>query len=150
MVQEIQNACAEQAMPVPPGCAALARTIFDSLALLYSQTLQELSHLRGTALRQLHIVGGGCQNPLLNQLCADACQLPVFAGPVEASTLGNIGCQLIALGELRDVADLRRCIRHNFPLEKFIPLNHSVFAAHQARFAALSLPAKELAYDKAD
>ena len=150
MVEEIQNACAEQAMPVPHSPAALARTIFDSLALLYSQTLQELSHLRGTALRQLHIVGGGCQNPLLNQLCADACQLPVFAGPVEASTLGNIGCQLIALGELRDVADLRRCIRHNFPLEKFIPLNHSVFAAHQARFAALSLPAKELAYDKAD
>jgi sugar (pentulose or hexulose) kinase len=49
----------------------------------------------------LHIVGGGCQNELLNQLCADACGIPVLAGPVEASTLGNIGCQLMALDEVR-------------------------------------------------
>ncbi|MEG3127291.1 rhamnulokinase [Pantoea cypripedii] len=150
MVQEIQNACAEQRMPVPQSPAALARTIFDSLALLYRQVISELGQLRAAPLRQLHVVGGGCQNPLLNQLCADACQLPVFAGPVEASTLGNIGCQLIALGELRDVADLRRCISQNFPLEKFEPLNNSAFRASQARFAALSQPAKELAYDKAD
>ncbi|ORM73573.1 rhamnulokinase [Pantoea wallisii] len=150
MVQEIQNACAEQLMPIPHTAAALARTIFDSLALLYRQTVLELNQLRGTPLRQLHIVGGGSQNPLLNQLCADACQLTVLAGPVEASTLGNVGCQLIALGELRDVADLRRAIRHNFPLETFEPLKNSAFAAHQARFAALSQPAKELAYDKAD
>ena len=150
MVQEIQNACAEQAMPVPQTPAALARTIFDSLALLYRQTMLELSRLRKAPLCQLHIVGGGSQNPLLNQLCADACQLPVLAGPVEASTLGNVGCQLIALGELRDVADLRRCISRNFPSETFNPLNTSVFAAHLARFAALNQPAKELAYDKAD
>jgi rhamnulokinase len=95
-------------------------------------------------------VGGGSQNPLLNQLCADACQLPVLAGPIEASTLGNVGCQLIALGELRDVADLRRCISQNFPLTTFEPHCSSVLTAHQARFAALSQPAKELAYDKAD
>ncbi|MCH9296282.1 rhamnulokinase [Pantoea allii] len=150
MVQAIQHACAEQAMPVPHTDAALARTIFDSLALLYRQTMGELSQLRGTPLRQLHVVGGGSQNPLLNQLCADACQLPVLAGPVEASTLGNVGCQLIALGELRDVAELRRCISRNFPLETFTPQNHSAFAAHQARFAALCQPAKECAYDKAD
>ena len=150
MVQEIQDACAEQQMPVPQTAAALARTIFDSLALLYRQVIGELGQLRASPLRQLHVVGGGCQNPLLNQLCADACQLPVFAGPVEASTLGNVGCQLIALGELRDVADLRHCISQNFPLEKFSPLNNSAFRASLARFAALSQPAKELAYDKAD
>ncbi len=150
MVQEIQNACAEQHMPIPHTPAALARTIFDSLALLYRQVTGELSQLRDAPIRQLHVVGGGSQNPLLNQLCADACQLPVLAGPIEASTLGNVGCQLIALGELRDVADLRRCISQNFPLETFEPQRSSVFAAHQARFSALSQPAKELAYDKAD
>ena len=147
MVQEIQNACAEQGMAVPQTPAALARTIFDSLALLYRQVIGELAELRAAPLRQLHVVGGGSQNPLLNQLCADACQLPVLAGPIEASTLGNVGCQLIALGELRDVADLRRCISQNFPLETFKPLNNGAFAAHQARFSALSQPAKELAYD---
>lgn len=74
----------------------------------------------------------------------------MIAGPVEASTLGNVGCQLIALGELRDVADLRRCISRNFPSDIFEPLDNSAFAAHQARFTALLQPAKELAYDKAD
>ena len=150
MVQEIQDACAEQHMPIPQSPAALARTIFDSLALLYRQVIGELGNLRGAPIRQLHVVGGGSQNPLLNQLCADACEMPVLAGPIEASTLGNVGCQLMALGELRDVAELRRCIDKNFPLETFVPQNASIFAAHQARFAALSQPAKELAYDKAD
>ncbi|MDZ7278395.1 rhamnulokinase [Pantoea eucrina] len=150
MVQAIQLACAEQHMPVPHTPAALARTIFDSLALLYREVLLELTALRGAPLRQLHIVGGGSQNPLLNQLCADACQLPVMAGPVEASTLGNVGCQLIALGEVADVAALRHVIRLNSDTTIFSPQRDSVFAAHEARFAALSQPFKELAYDKAD
>lgn len=150
MVSEIQNACAEQNMQVPQSAAALARCIFDSLALLYQQALDELAKLRGLAFSQLHVVGGGSQNALLNQLCADACQLPVMAGPVEASTLGNVGCQLIALGELTDVADFRRCVESNFPLKKFEPLNNSAFHACRARFAALSQSAKELIYDKAN
>jgi rhamnulokinase len=112
--------------------------------------IHELATLRGARFSQLHVVGGGCQNHFLNQLCADACELPVFAGPVEASTLGNVGCQLVALGEISDVADFRRCVARNFPLDKFEPMNNSAFRATQARFAALSQPAKELAYDKAD
>lgn len=147
MVSEIQNACAEQGMPVPQSAAALARCIFDSLALLYREVINELAALRGKPFSQLHVVGGGCQNHFLNQLCADACQIPLLAGPVEASTLGNIGCQLIALGEFTDVADFRRCVADNFPLEKFEPQTNSAFAACQARFTALSQPAKELAYD---
>ncbi|MFP3701144.1 FGGY-family carbohydrate kinase, partial [Burkholderia sp. SIMBA_013] len=87
---------------VPQSAAALARCIFDSLALLYREVIQELAELRGKPFSQLHVVGGGSQNRFLNQLCADACQIPVLAGPVEASTLGNVGCQLIALGELID------------------------------------------------
>ncbi len=68
---------------------------FDSLALLYADILSELADLRGKPFTQLHIVGGGCQNQLLNQLCADACGITVVAGPIEASTLGNIGIQLM-------------------------------------------------------
>ncbi|WP_288476031.1 rhamnulokinase [uncultured Pantoea sp.] len=147
MVGEIQNACAEQGMPVPQSAAALARCIFDSLALLYCEVIQELAALRGQPFTQLHVVGGGSQNRFLNQLCADACQIPVLAGPVEASTLGNVGGQLIALGELTDVADFRGAVTRNFPLETFEPQPNSVFRASQARFAALSQPAKEPAYD---
>lgn len=150
MVAEIQNACAEQGMPVPQSAAALARCIFDSLALLYRHTLQELGQLRGAAFSQLHVVGGGCQNRFLNQLTADACGVPVLAGPVEASTLGNVGCQLMAAAALADVPALRQAIRQNFPLETFTPQSGSTFDACQVRFAALCQPMKELAYDKAD
>lgn len=147
MVSEIQKACAEQDMPVPQSAAALARCIFDSLALLYRQVISELAALRGKPFTRLHVVGGGSQNRFLNQLCADACEIPVLAGPVEASTLGNVSCQLIALGELTDVADFRNCVMNTFPLETFEPHISDVFAASQARFATLSQPAEEPAYD---
>lgn len=98
MSAEIQAACREAGQPVPDTDAELARCIFDSLALLYARVLNELAALRGQPFSQLHIVGGGCQNELLNQLCADACGITVTAGPIEASTTGNIGIQLMTTG----------------------------------------------------
>ncbi|MFV5025723.1 FGGY-family carbohydrate kinase, partial [Escherichia coli] len=68
MCSEIQAACRETAQPIPESDAELARCIFDSLALLYADVLHELAQLRGEDFSQLHIVGGGCQNTLLNQL----------------------------------------------------------------------------------
>ncbi|QHM71055.1 rhamnulokinase [Mixta intestinalis] len=144
MVREIQDACAEQAMPVPHSPVALARCIFDSLALLYRQVVEELSTLRGSAFSRLHIVGGGSQNPLLNQLCANACGLPISIGPVEASTLGNIGSQLIARGELADVDAFRRCVAKNFPSQIIQPLSDSALTDSWSRFQALKQPRKEL------
>ena len=144
MVREIQDACAEQAMPVPHSPVALARCIFDSLALLYRQVSEELAALRGAAFKRLHIVGGGSQNPLLNQLCANACQLPVSVGPIEASTLGNIGSQLIAHGEMADVDAFRRCIAQNFPSHLIQPISDSALTDSWSRFQALKQPRKEL------
>lgn len=144
MVREIQDACVEQGMPAPQEAATLARCIFDSLALYYRQVLHELEELRGSAFSWLHIVGGGCQNPLLNQLCADACGIPVIAGPVEASTLGNIGSQLMASGDIRDVTHLRQLIKQNFSLKTYTP--HASDAYHRSwpRFQSLTHKAKEL------
>ncbi|QCR35711.1 rhamnulokinase [Nissabacter sp. SGAir0207] len=138
MVEEIRRACREQQHPEPQEAAALARCIFDSLALTYRQVARELGELRGAPLQQLHIVGGGSQNDFLNQLCADACGLTVTAGPVEASTLGNIGCQLMALGDVKDAADYRRLLADNFPLRRYTPQTHPDFDTHCRRFEALS------------
>ncbi len=93
----------------PESDAELARCIFDSLALLYADVLHELAQLRGEDFSQLYIVGGGCQNTLLDRLCADACGIRVIAGPVEA-TLGNIGIQLMTLDELNNVDDFRQVV----------------------------------------
>ncbi|HFZ8996641.1 TPA: rhamnulokinase [Citrobacter freundii] len=134
MCAEIQAACRESGQPVPQSNAELARCIFDSLALLYADILQELAHLRGEAFSLLHIVGGGCQNALLNQLCADACGIRVVAGPVEASTLGNIGIQLMALDELNNVDDFRQVVKINSRLTTFLPNPDSEIARYVAQF----------------
>ena len=144
MVREIQDACAEQNAAVPDSPAQLARCIFDSLALYYRQVLQELEQLRGSRFTQLHIVGGGCQNQFLNQLCADACGIPVFAGPVEASTLGNIGSQMIADGAIADVATFRQQIVAHFPPVRFDSHGSDAFRHSLARFQSLTHTAKEL------
>lgn len=137
MSAEIQAACRESGQPVPLQNAELARCIFDSLALLYADILQELAQLRGAAFSQLHIVGGGCQNTLLNQLCADACGIRVMSGPIEASTLGNIGIQLMTLDELNNVDDFRQVVRANYELTTFIPNPESEIARYQAQFQSL-------------
>ncbi|EMN7478553.1 rhamnulokinase, partial [Salmonella enterica] len=134
MRTEIQAACRETGQPVPLSDAELARCIFDSLALLYADILHELANLRGEAFTQLHIVGGGCQNALLNQLCADACGIRVMAGPIEASTLGSIGIQLMTLDELNNVDDFRQVVSANYDLTTYIPNPNSEIARHVAQF----------------
>ena len=134
MSAEIQAACFEAGQPVPSRPAELARCIFDSLALLYADILSELADLRGKPFTQLHIVGGGCQNQLLNQLCADACGITVVAGPIEASTLGNIGIQLMTLDELHNVDEFRQVVRQNYALTTFTPNHESEIVRFSAQF----------------
>ncbi len=143
MSAEIQAACRESAQPVPESAAELARCIFDSLALLYAEVLHELATLRGKPFSQLHIVGGGCQNQLLNQLCADACGITVIAGPVEASTLGNIGIQLMTLDELTNVDQFRQVVTDNYGLTTFTPHPDHEIARYRTQFQQ-QRPTKEL------
>lgn len=134
MSAEIQAACRETDQAVPDTPVALARCIFDSLALLYADVLNELADLRGKPFSQLHIVGGGGQNQLLNQLCADACGIRVVAGPVEASTLGNIGVQLMTLDELSNVDDFRQMVAASHALTTYIPHSDHEIARYAAQF----------------
>jgi len=143
MSAEIQAACRDSAQPVPENAAELARCIFDSLALLYAEVLHELATLRGKPFSQLHIVGGGCQNQLLNQLCANACGITVLAGPVEASTLGNIGIQLMTLDELTNVDQFRQVVTGNYGLTTFIPHPDHEIARYRTQFQQ-QRPTKEL------
>lgn len=144
MCLEIQAACREANQPVPQSDAELARCIFDSLALLYAEVLCELETLRKEPFDALHIVGGGCQNHFLNQLCADACGVLVVAGPVEASTLGNIGCQLMALDDISDVDAFRSLVRQNSNLISFMPDADSEIARYVAQLRPINQTRKEL------
>ena len=121
MVEAIAAFCAATGQPRPATPGALVRAVFDSLALSYRRVARELAALRGRPVSRIHIVGGGSQNRLLNQLAADACEVPVRAGPVETSALGNACVQLVGLGVLPSLDAARALIRRSYPIEEFAP-----------------------------
>ena len=137
MPDEIASFCRETDQPMPETPAQFTRCIFESLALLYRQTLQQLEKLTGEKIEVLHVVGGGAKNQLLNQFTADACQVDVLAGPVEATALGNIMIQAITLGEVADIASARTLIRGNFEMARFQSKNPALWLEAYARFEKL-------------
>lgn len=121
MTESIRLFCRSSNQPVPQTTVQVARCVFDSLALSYRDVKRQIETLCERKLKRIRIVGGGCKNKLLNQLCADACELPVIAGPVEASTLGNVSAQLMALGALENLTAARALIRRSFSFEECLP-----------------------------
>jgi len=121
MPGKITSFCRETAQPAPETPGQFARTILESLALTYAQTLCQLESLVGRKFEKLHIVGGGSRSHLLNQLAADATGVPVITGPVEATAIGNILIQALALGHLDSSSHLRRIVENSFPTQIFHP-----------------------------
>ncbi len=102
--------------------AHLVRCILDSLAAALARTVHDAARLSGRAVDTVHVVGGGAQNPLLCQLLSDACGLPVIAGPVEATALGNVLVQARAHGSVTgSLEDLRALVRETHTLARFEP-----------------------------
>ncbi|HEY3341671.1 MAG TPA: FGGY-family carbohydrate kinase, partial [Anaerolineae bacterium] len=108
-----------QAAPSTPG--EFARCIYASLAQTYRKVLKQAEGLIGKPIEAVHIVGGGSQATFLNQMTADVCGIPVFAGPVEGTAIGNVLTQAIGAGELGSLEDLRVVVRNSFPIGRFDP-----------------------------
>jgi rhamnulokinase len=119
MQEAINNYCFKNDLKLPETKAQYIRCVLDSLAQKYSMMISNIEALTNHKIKQLHIVGGGSQNNQLNQLTANACKIPVIAGPVEATALGNIIVQAIALGNLSSVEEGRNIIENSFMLSKF-------------------------------
>jgi rhamnulokinase len=108
--------------PVPSTEVGTVRMVLDSLALAYRRTIRTASSIAGVRPEVVHVVGGGSQNELLCQLTADACELPVVAGPTEAAVLGNVLVQARSLGEpLPDLAAMRALLRRTQRLRTYEP-----------------------------
>jgi len=125
MPAAIRHACQQSGQVVPDSVGALTRCCLESLALEYKQVLQELEQVSGRNFDTIRIVGGGSQNALLCQLTADACQLPVVAGPVEATALGNIMLQAIATGHIASLAEGRQVIAASVTQVAYEPRNNA-------------------------
>lgn len=122
MPDRLAATCARRGGPVPAAPAEIVRAIVDSLAVAYRRALDTARELTGRAVEVVHLVGGGARNTLLCQLTADACGVPVVAGPVEAAAAGNLLVQARADGAVTgDLADLRDLVRAGQPLRTYEP-----------------------------
>ncbi|MFZ5517891.1 MAG: rhamnulokinase [Candidatus Zhuqueibacterota bacterium] len=99
----------------------IVRVALESLALKYRFVLDQLKQVHATPINKIHIIGGGTQNTLLCQFTANATGLPVVAGPVEATAIGNILTQALGMGHVNSHAEIREIIRNSFQLEQYEP-----------------------------
>ncbi|ROP47048.1 rhamnulokinase family protein [Streptomyces sp. PanSC9] len=137
MPERIAEACRATGQPVPGTRAETTRCILDSLALAHRRAVADAQRLAGHPVDVVHVVGGGTRNALLCQLTADACGLPVVAGPAEAAALGNVLVQARAHGLVGDLADMRRLLVRTQPPTRYAPRgNGARWREAEARLAA--------------
>ncbi len=137
MTGKIAAFCRETKQPVPGAPGEFIRCVLESLAMLYARTFRQLEVLTGRSLKTLHVVGGGSKNELLNQFTANALQIPVIAGPEEATAVGNVLIQAIAQAKLRDLEHAREVVRRSTTLKRFEPAHSAVWAASMEVFETL-------------
>jgi rhamnulokinase len=119
MPEAIRQFCHKTKQKAPNSSAEFVRCILESLALKYRLTLDQLRKVYPHPIRRIHVIGGGAKNRLLNQFTANATGLPVIAGPVEATAIGNIMVQALALGYFSSHSEMRKVIGQSFELERY-------------------------------
>lgn len=134
MEAAIAGYCDRTGQPIPDSVGAYARCAYESLALKYRWALERIEEIRGKHVDTLHIVGGGSQNKLLNQMSANAIGRPVAAGPIEGASIGNLLGQAIALGEISGIDQLRDVVRASFPVEEYTPQDIPAWEDAYGRF----------------
>ena len=117
----IREYCKKTGQHVPENEGEIVRAIFDSLALRYKWSVEAIDDMKGKRIPFINIVGGGTKEAPLCQLCADACERPVYAGPVEATAIGNIAVQAISSGEIKDLSEAREVVRNSFEIDHYEP-----------------------------
>lgn len=119
MIEEIKLFCIETNQRVPQEVGEIAQCVFNSLAHCYKKAVSNLEDIFEKEFKRINIFGGGCQNNLLNELVAKVTGKEVFAGPVEATAIGNIVAQLISNGVFKDLGEARQSIKESFDIKVF-------------------------------
>ena len=127
MENRIKNFCNLTGQNSPTTHDEIVRAAYEGLAFLYADTFNSLMKITGIPFDNVHIVGGGSKNELLNQMAANSIGIPVISGPIEATAIGNILIQMIALKEVEDLKSGRLLIKKSFSHEinHFLPCKHS-------------------------
>jgi rhamnulokinase len=134
MPSKITSYLRETGQAAKDGAGFIIRVVVESLAFSYRKTIKELEEVVGAKIETLHAVGGGIQNGLLVQCTADALGIPVLAGPVEGTIVGNIGVQAIAAGAVSNLHAWREIVSRSFELKRYTPEHTDYFNSHEAQF----------------
>ncbi|MBP2057141.1 rhamnulokinase [Lactobacillus colini] len=134
MISEIKNYCRETGQQIPESPGEICMAIYSNLALFYAQQIQKLNDILGYKIDTLNIVGGGSNVALLNQLTATISGIDVYAGPDEATAIGNLTVQMITKGDILNVYLARRIISDSFDIKKYLPQEekyHRIFEEYK-------------------
>jgi rhamnulokinase len=140
MPRKIVDFCTKTGQTAPSTPGEFVRTSLEGLALTYRKTLEGLQDVLGRRINTIHIVGGGSQNELLNQMTADATSRPVVAGPVEATAIGNMLVTAMATNDVESLEEIRQIVRQSFDVKHYAPRDTSRWDEAYARYQALSPP----------
>ena len=121
MPDRIKVYCQETGQKVPETPAEIVRGVIESLADKYTETIKMIEEITNRTINEIYIIGGGCRNGLLCQIVANATGLSVFAGPVEATAIGNLMIQAKSIGQIKSIAEGREIIRKSFDIKKYLP-----------------------------
>ena len=121
MIDAVKEECTRTGQPVPETVGQIMQCVYTSLSQCYKNAIEGLQKLTGKQYTSMNIVGGGCQDNYLNLRTARATGLPVYAGPVEGTAIGNLLVQMIAGGDLEDLQSARDAIRDSFSIRLIEP-----------------------------
>lgn len=138
--QRVREYCRRTGQPMPETPGAVVRSVLESLALVYREALALVTNVANQRVSVLHIVGGGTQNQLLNQMTANATGLPVVTGPIEATVIGNALVQLITLGEIADLSQARQIVAGMAELNRYEPQDTAVWDEMYGRYQKMVQP----------
>lgn len=119
MIETVKTVCRENGQPVPESLGELLTCVYRSLAVFYAASIKRLEQITGRQFTSINIVGGGSMNTFLNELTAQTCGLPVFAGPSEGTVIGNLLSQMLAKGLIENVEEARDLVRKSFDIKTF-------------------------------
>ncbi|MBD5469355.1 MAG: rhamnulokinase [Lachnospiraceae bacterium] len=117
MTEEIRAYCERTGQKIPESVGEIAAVVYQSLADCYGETVRELEKNTGKVFGSIHVIGGGSHASYLNRLTADATKKTVYAGPGEATAVGNLMAQMIRSGEFADLQEARKCVYDSFDIK---------------------------------
>ncbi|MBE6601189.1 MAG: rhamnulokinase [Ruminococcaceae bacterium] len=139
MPERVRDFCRKTGQPVPETVGEVVRCIYESLALKYRMTAESIETLMEKKAKVIHVVGGGTKDRFLSQMTADACGIPVCAGPEEATAIGNLMMQLIAKGEVAGLREAREIVAASFDVKRYEPCaERAQWDEAYTRFCALN------------